>query len=111
MNVPTPLFRNIKNAMQIQSFYHSASLKTQEAFKSLQKPYTTECRFSQARAKRRLKRPTLARKLLSCENPARHGGIIYSIRRRLTTRCITSITYSAIFLPSRQPFWVNKTRY
>ncbi|EAQ6711630.1 hypothetical protein DPI23_21765, partial [Salmonella enterica] len=37
LNVPTPLFRNIKNAMQIQSFYHSASLKTQEAFKSLQK--------------------------------------------------------------------------
>lgn len=35
--VPTTSFRDIINTMQIPSFYHSASLKAQEAFKSLQK--------------------------------------------------------------------------
>lgn len=35
--VPTTSFRDIINTMQIPSFYHSASLKAQEAFKNLQK--------------------------------------------------------------------------
>lgn len=74
LNVPTPLFRNIKNAMQIQSFYHSASLKTQEAFKSLQKTLYNGMQILSGQGKAPAKAPDARPEIIVLREPGATWG-------------------------------------
>ncbi len=104
LNVPTPLFRILKNAMQIHSFsifqFHENSVRLLKAYKTR---YNGMQILSGQKAKRRLLHPDAARNYCPARTRAT-WGIIYSIRRRLTTPLHDLYNFTARSLPSRQPF-------